>query len=48
MGGWVAGSSSPLPGTAAHSVIGKIGDSGSPFYIGRNGSFITNVAGEFF
>ena len=48
MGGWIGGSSSPLPGAAAHSVIGKIGDSGTPFYVGRNGSFIVNVAGQLF
>ncbi len=50
MGGpeWIAGANSPLPGAASHSVIGRIGDSGTPFYVGRNGSFISNVSGQLF
>ena len=48
MGGWIGGASVPLPGAAVHSVIGRIGDSGSPFYVGRNGSFIANVSGQLF
>lgn len=48
MGGWIAGESSPLPGAAGHSVIGRIGDAGTPFYIGRNGSFISNVSGQLY
>lgn len=48
MGGWIAGASCPLPGAASHSVIGRIGDSMTPFYVGRNGSFIANVSGQLF
>ncbi|NWF50957.1 MAG: T9SS type A sorting domain-containing protein [Ignavibacteriaceae bacterium] len=48
MGGWIAGSGLPLPEAASHCVIGKIGDSGDPFYVGRNGSFVANVSGQLF
>lgn len=48
MGGWMGGANSPVPGAASHSVIGRIGNSGTPFYVGRNASFISNVSGQLF
>lgn len=46
--GYIAGANLPVPGAASHSVIGRIGESGTPFYVGRNGSFISNVSGQLF
>lgn len=36
-----------LTSAAAHSVLGKVGSSGTPFYVGKTISFKSNVNGEF-
>ncbi|MBA4311871.1 MAG: hypothetical protein C0417_04480 [Chlorobiaceae bacterium] len=50
MGGpdWMMAPDGPLPGAASHSVIGKIGSTGTTFYIGKNCSFKANVIGELY
>ncbi len=40
-----AGSGQPVEGVPAYSLIGRIGVSGTPFYIGRSISFVANVSG---
>lgn len=47
MGGpdWIGGSGVPVPGASSHSVVGRLGDSGTPFYVGRKCSFIANTTG---
>ena len=45
---FVAGADLPVPGASSHCVVGKIGISGQPFYVGRKCAFESNVTGELY
>jgi len=43
-----AGPNSPVPNGTVFAVIGKIGENGTPFVVGRNLIFKSNIEGELF
>lgn len=43
-----SGAGWPLPGVPSCAVIGRIGDGGSPFFVGKNRIFNSNESGELY